>query len=90
MILHVTEGRHERDYVIHLKFNDGAEGLVDLAEELHGAMFSPLRDVEKFKAFKIDPELNTIVWDNGADFAPEFLHDRLLIPARPEDRPTRR
>jgi hypothetical protein len=87
MILHVIEARYERDYVIHLKFNDGAEGFVDLAEELYGTMFAPLKDVEKFKAFRVDPETNTVAWDNGADFAPEFLHDRLLIPAQPEDQP---
>ena len=87
MILHVTEARYERDYVIRLKFNDGAEGFVDLARELHGVMFEPLKDVEKFKAFKVDPEIHTIVWDNGADLAPEFLHDRLLIPAQPDDQP---
>jgi hypothetical protein len=90
MILHVVEARYERDYVIHLTFNDGAEGFVDLADELHGLMFAPLKDAEKFKAFKIDPEINTIVWDNGADFAPEFLHDRLLIPTQPETRPKRK
>ena len=83
MILHVIEARYERDYVIRLKFNDGAEGYVDLAGELRGPMFAPLKDVEKFQAFKVDPEINTLVWGNGADFAPEFLHDRLLIPAGP-------
>ena len=81
MILHVVEAKYERDYVIRLKFNDGAEGFIDLATELYGAMFAPLRNPEKFKAFKVDPELNTIVWDNGADLAPEFLHDRLLVSA---------
>jgi hypothetical protein len=34
---------------------------------------------------RLDPELKTIVWDNGADLAPEFLHDRLLVPAEPGD-----
>ena len=87
MILHVVEARYERDYVIRLKFNDGAEGFVDLGEELHGAMFAPLKDVAKFKAFRVDPELETIVWENGADFVPEFLHSRLLVTAEPEDRP---
>ncbi|MBI3607440.1 MAG: DUF2442 domain-containing protein [Nitrospirae bacterium] len=87
MILHVVEARYDRDYVIHLKFNDGAEGFVDLADELYGEMFSPLKDLEKFKAFRVDPELNTIVWENGADLAPEFLHDCLLIPAQPGDQP---
>lgn len=89
MILHVVEARYERDYIIHLKFNDGAEGFVDLAEELYGEMFAPLKDVAKFKAFRVDPELETIVWDNGADFAPEFLHARLLVTAEPEDGPDR-
>ncbi len=79
MILHVVEARYERDYILHLEFNDGAEGHVDLANELHGEMFAPLKDPAKFKAFRIDPELETVVWENGADLAPEFLHSRLLV-----------
>ena len=85
MILHVLEAKYERGYMIHLKFNDGAEGFVDLAGELYGEMFAPLKDMEKFKAFRVDPELNTIVWENGADLAPEFLHERLLVPAPQSD-----
>lgn len=81
MILHVTGAKYEHDYVIRLTFNDGAEGLVDLADELHGEIFAPLKDLAKFRAFNVDPELETIVWENGADLAPEFLHDRLLVPA---------
>jgi len=89
MILHVVEARYERDYVIHLRFNDGAEGFVDLADSLYGEMFAPLKDMEKFRSFRVDPELDTIVWDNGADLAPEFLYDRLLVPAQPENQPDR-
>lgn len=82
MILHVVEARYERDYIIHLKFNDGAEGHVDLADELYGTMFEPLKDPAQFKAFCVDPELETIAWENGADFAPEFLYSRLLVNAQ--------
>jgi hypothetical protein len=82
MILHVTEAILERDYLIRIKFNDGAEGFVDLSRELYGEMFAPLKDPPRFRAFRVDPELKTIVWDNGADFAPEFLHERLLVPAQ--------
>ena len=81
MILHVVEARYEHDYVVRLKFNDGAEGFVDLADELYGEMFAPLKDKTKFAALRLDPELGTIAWDNGADLAPEFLHTRLLVPA---------
>ena len=81
MILHVVDAKYEHDYILWLKFSDGAEGFVDLTHELHGEVFAPLRDYVKFRAFKVDPELETIVWENGADLAPEFLHDRLLVPA---------
>jgi hypothetical protein len=86
MILHVVEARYERDYVIHLRFNDGAEGYVDLADELHGEVFAPLKDLANFRAFRVDPELETIVWDTGADLAPEFLHSRLLVESQSTDR----
>jgi hypothetical protein len=82
MILHIVEAKHQHDYVIFLRFNDGAEGYVDLADELHGEMFAPLRDISKFKSFRVDSELETIAWENGADLAPEFLRDRLLVPSR--------
>lgn len=79
MILHVKEAKYLHDYVIWLKFNDGAIGEVDLKDELYGEVFESLKDVDRFKAFKVDPELETIVWDNGADLAPEFLHDKMKV-----------
>ena len=71
-----------QDYTIWLRFNDGAEGEIDLRSELEGEVFGPLADVEQFRRFRVDPELNTIVWENGADFAPEFLRENLTGLAR--------
>ena len=79
MILHVTKAEYRGGYQIWLRFDDGAEGIVDLKDELYGEMFEPLREIDKFKSFQIDPELETLVWENGADFAPEFLRDHLLV-----------
>ncbi|MBU2574651.1 MAG: DUF2442 domain-containing protein [Elusimicrobia bacterium] len=81
MILHVKEARYLHDYVIWLRFNDGIEGEIDLAKELEGEVFGPLKDTKEFQSFKVDPFLETIVWENGADLAPEFLHENLKIPA---------
>lgn len=81
MILHVKEARYLHDYVIWLRFNDGAEGEVDLKDELYGEVFEPLRDLEKFKSFRVDPLLETVVWDNGADMAPEFLYEKMKVLA---------
>jgi hypothetical protein len=79
MILHVTEAEYLHDYVIWIRLNDGTEGEVDLKDELYGDVFEPLKDIEKFKSFKVDPLLGTIVWDNGADLAPEFLYEKLKV-----------
>lgn len=46
---------------------------MDLGPELDGPVFEPLRDPSAFAEVAIDPELHTIAWPNGADFAPEFL-----------------
>jgi len=50
---------------------------VDLARELIGPVFEPLRDVENFRRFTLSQDLHTLVWPNGADFAPEFLRQKL-------------
>jgi hypothetical protein len=81
MILHIKEAKYLYDYTIWLRFNDGAEGEVDLHSELDGEVFEPLKNKDSFRNFKVDPDLQTIVWDNGADMAPEFLYKNLKILA---------
>jgi hypothetical protein len=81
MFLHVTEAKHVRDYVIGLRFNDGAEGEIDLEREFEGEVFGPLIDKQRFRKFHVDSELGTIVWENGADLAPEFLHENMKVLA---------
>ena len=72
MLVHVVEARYRGDHRVWLKFNDGLEGEVDLASELRGEVFEPLRDTAYFAAFRVE---QTLTWPNGADFAPEFLHE---------------
>ena len=77
----LVEARFVRDYVLWLRFSDGSRGEVDLAEELDGPVFEPLRDPLYFRSFVLHPELHTVVWPNGADLAPEFLYERIRVPA---------
>jgi hypothetical protein len=77
MFLHILEARYVRDYVVWVQFSDGTKGEVDLSAELVGPVFGPLRDVEKFKAFALG--YHTLTWPNGADFAPEFLRERVAV-----------
>ena len=77
MLPRIEVAEYTGDYRIRLRFADGVEGEVDLEDELWGEVFEPLRDKARFSAFSVDAELETIVWPNGADFAPEFLYQRL-------------
>lgn len=62
---------------IWLQFSDGAEGEVDLREHLTGPVFEPLHDVAMFAQVRLDPEIRTVAWPNGADLAPEYLRQLL-------------
>lgn len=77
----VIEVRYVRDYTVWLRFEDGTEGEVDIARSFRGPVFEPLRNVEYFKQVRVDAELGTIVWPNGADIAPETLHERVQVVA---------
>ena len=80
-MVRLVEARYLRDYVIWIRFSDGLAGEVDLGGELDGPVFEPLRELSVFQRVCLHPELHTIVWPNGADFAPEFLHERVRVPA---------
>ncbi len=81
MNYHIVEVRYVSEYVVWLRFRDGTAGEIDLASELHGPVFEPLKDPAAFRAFEIHPEFHTLVWANGADLAPEFLHDNVRVAA---------
>jgi len=78
-MIRIVEARYLSGYMIWLRFSDGLTGEVDLGAELEGEVFEPLRDQAFFRSFVLHPELHTIVWPNGADLAPEFLHEQVRV-----------
>ncbi|HEU4885368.1 MAG TPA: DUF2442 domain-containing protein [Longimicrobium sp.] len=75
MFLHVDQVHPLHGYTLRLQFNDGTTKDVDLSGELQGEVFEPLKDTDLFRCVAVNPETGTIEWPNGADFAPEFLHE---------------
>jgi hypothetical protein len=75
MILHIVEAHVCGPSQLRLVFNDGTRKTVDLAPLLSGPVFEPLRDPAYFARGQLDPVCGTVVWPNGADFAPEALHE---------------
>lgn len=56
-------------------FADGLTRTINFARVLKGELYGPLRDLKVFNRVKLDPEVHTLVWPNGADFDPTTLHD---------------
>ena len=63
------------DYTLRLQFDDATEQVINFEPVLHGEVFGALRDPKLFNQVRLDPEVCTIVWPNGADFDPATLHD---------------
>ncbi len=62
-------------HALRVTFADGSEQTIDFAPVLIGALYGPLRDPEVFGQVRLDAEVHTLVWPNGADFDPATLHD---------------
>jgi Protein of unknown function (DUF2442) len=62
-------------YTLRIHFDDGAEQTVNFQPVLAGELYAPLNDLKFFNRVRVDPEVRTLVWPNGADFDPATLHD---------------
>ena len=62
-------------HTLRIAFDDGTAQTVNFAPVLAGEIYTPLRDLAMFNEVRIDPEVHTLVWPNGADFDPAMLHD---------------
>ena len=65
-----------------VEFSDGVRGEVDLADELWGPAFEPLKERALFAQAAVD-RFGAVCWPNGADLAPDALHARLTGAAAP-------
>ena len=79
MNLHVVEAKVCGPTRLCLAFNDGTRKTVDVAPLLTGPVFEPLREPTYFARALLDPVCGTVVWPNGADFAPEALHELTAV-----------
>jgi hypothetical protein len=75
MILRIRAAEVCGPYLLRLAFNDGTQKTVDVRPLLQGPVFQPLLDPAYFAQAALDPVCGTVVWPNGADFAPEALHE---------------
>ncbi len=74
-IFRVADFRVLSSYTLEVEFDDQTKRVIDFLPVLTGELFGPLRDLTLFNQVKIDPEVHTLIWPNGADFDPATLHD---------------
>jgi hypothetical protein len=72
---YVIDASYVGEYKLKIQFENGEIRLVDLSNHLDGPIFEPLKDLSYFRQFKVNHDVDTVVWPNHADFAPEFLYD---------------
>jgi len=74
----VSKAKYDGDYRVKVEFSDGKKGMVDLRDAILNDprdIFRPLRDPAYFRRFRV--AMDTLVWENEADFAPEFLYEHM-------------
>jgi len=79
-MLEVTKVMLQGNYTVYVEFNDGHSGVIHFKEELekdHREIIRELLDLEKFNTVKL--EYHTLCWDNGVDFAPEYLYEQAVM-----------
>ena len=62
-------------FTLRVQFDDGTFQIVDFRPVLKGKLYGPLKNPSLFEQVRIDPEVQTLVWPNGADFDPAILHN---------------
>ncbi|HEX9821838.1 MAG TPA: DUF2442 domain-containing protein [Methylomirabilota bacterium] len=78
MMVDVTEVRPLGHHRVFIKFEDGVEGEIDIAELItFEGVFAPLRDPSRFAEVRVHPELGTVCWPGGADLDPDVLYSKL-------------
>ncbi len=71
----ITAVQHGSGFKLHLRFEDGGWRSADLESHLDGEIFEPLRDASRFLTAHLNEDIDTVVWDNGADMSPDFLYE---------------
>lgn len=78
MLKDIVEVRPLENYQLFLRFEDGTAGTVDVSQQVgFQGIFAWLRDRENFRKVRVDTELGTIIWPNGADLDAEVLYSAI-------------
>lgn len=78
MVPVVVSAEPIRNYELRLEFDDGTQGEIDVTDLVSFVgVFEPLRNLSVFRQVRVDPDLGTVAWPNGADLDPLVLYAKV-------------
>lgn len=77
---YITDVQYDSAFKLFLQFEDGSWRIADLKDHLDGDIFEPLRNRVVFSKVRLNEDIDTVVWENGADMSPDFLY-KISSPA---------
>jgi len=72
---YILDATYHNEYQLRIRFENNEVRMVDFLDHLDGPVFEPLKDLSYFRLFKVNRDIDTIVWPNNADFSPDFLYE---------------
>ena len=77
-MIKITDVQCEGEYRLRLRFEDGVEGVIDIASQItFEGVFKPMKNLEFFKQVRISRTWGTIEWPGKIDFDPETLYEEI-------------
>lgn len=85
MLHNVVLAEYQGEYKIKITFDNDSVGVVDFSSYLDkGGVFEHFKNIEFFKAFKVNHELGVITWNDEIDIAPETLYSLVTNSPLPD------
>ena len=78
MMKDVVEVRPIAGFHLHVRFEEGVEGKIDLKDLVRfEGVFAPLRNPVRFAEVRVHRERGTLYWPNGADLDPDVIYAKI-------------
>ena len=78
MLCDIAEVKVVKSCILYIRFEDGLSGDIDISKIVpFEGVFSKLKDPFYFATVRVDKDLGTIIWESGADIAPDYLYSIL-------------
>ena len=75
MLFDIVEVKVVKNYILYIRFENGISGEIDVSKIIpFEGVFSELKEPSYFATVRVDKDLGTIVWESGADLAPDYLY----------------